>query len=267
MRLRVGPKQFMLPLNGSLDLERYASDRPHVITSLFHGGGDRGHSLLMTLPPRPAPTSSDRAELNVYDRDLDAHGLTFDFRHPKYFGFAMYILESSGLPLESGVHFMQAWQHNVGRDEHGGSCGVPLAATLENGQVGSPAALTFRVSASDNGEANGGRYSVVPTTPLVAGAWHTFLFYLEPNSNELVGSGVVRLWFDGVLVADWRHDWGCNLASDNRGWGPITDDWHLRVGVYRPGGGPIERYLYVAYDDIRVAFTREDADPMVPRAE
>jgi hypothetical protein len=265
MRLQERGRQFRLPLNGSIDLERYVADRPHLVSSLFHGGGANGHSLLMTLPPRPTPTSSDRAELNVYDRDLDSHGVTFDFHHPKYFGFAMYVLETSGLPLETGVHFMQAWQHNVGRDEDGGSCGVPLAATLENAPAGSATALQFHVSASDNGEAEGGHYSVVPPTPLSVGAWHTFLFYLEPNSNELPGEGVVTLWFDGAKVADWRHDWGCNLAADNRGWGPISDDWHLRVGMYRSGRGAIEQYLYVAYDDMRVAFTRADADPTAKR--
>lgn len=249
-----------MPLEGSIDAPPYVADRPRLISSLFYGRTSQGHSLLLTLPPRSEPVSPDRVELDVYDRELDAGGVTFDLSHPKYFGYAVYIHPTTMLPLKAAVHFTQAWQYNCGRDQNGGSCGVPLTATLGNAEPGSANPLAFRVAASDDGP-DGGHYEVVPPTPITIGAWHRFLFYLEPNSNERAGTGRVRLWVDGAKLADWSHDWGCNLRPDNRGWGPLSDDWHLRVGMYRTGDGDVDQYIQMSFDNVRVAFTREAADP------
>lgn len=251
-------QDFRMPLEGSIDARPYVADRPRLTSTLFYGRASQGHSLLLTLPPRSEPVAPDRVELDVYDRDLDRGGVTFDFSHPKYFGFAMYIHPTTALPLKSGVHFAQAWQYNCGRDKDGGWCGVPFTATLDNSDPGASQPLSFRVNASDDGPEH---YELVPMTPIVVGAWHRFLFYLEPNSNEQAGTGVVRVWVDGVKVADWSHDWGCNLRPDNRGWGPLSDDWDLRVGMYRTGPGDVDQYIQMSFDNVGVGFTRAAADP------
>jgi hypothetical protein len=44
-------------------------------------------------------------------------------------------------------------------------------------------------------------------------AWRSLEFYLQPNSTEQPGSGVVIRWVEGALVLDWRGDWGCNVTG------------------------------------------------------
>ena len=73
-----------------------------------------------------------------------------------------------------------------------------------------------------------------------ANEWHTFVFYLQPVSNVMTGppgkdrQGVVAIWVDGVQIADWHHDWGCNVSgSDPKGL------FELSVGPGRPASGSI----------------------------
>jgi hypothetical protein len=226
---------------------------------LFYGSGQTGHSLQLTLPPRVSAVSPDRAEIDaVSTENSPAGAVVFDLKNPKYFGFAMYIHPHSGLPLQSGVHFMQAWQDGRAPASGTAKCGVPLVATLLDAGHGDKS-LAFYISAHDD-EIGPGSRLLLDNTPLTAGAWHTFLFYLQPDTNEMTDTtGKVQLWFDGVQMIDWNGDWGCNVSS-----GEFLDRWDLRVGMYRTADGPIDQYLYTFWDNIGVASYRAGADPRPP---
>ena len=103
--------------------------------------------------------------------------------------------------------------------------------------------------------------SVLSETPFTLGVWHTFVFYLQPDTNEMRNTtGKVKIWFDGVLKADWDRDWGCNL-SDRK----YRDVWDLRVGMYRTDiKGPTNATAYMFLDNIGVASYFNGANPRPP---
>ncbi len=264
-----------LPLEGSVCDAGYEIDRPYVSATFHENVYGAQHSLQFTLPPRlgrdgtgmpctggtgctePTAPAPDRAELAVHaagnERD---YGIGFNYDNPKYFGFAVYIYESAGrLPLKSTVHFMQAWQYVAGA----GPCGVPLHATLDNvpdtDPPQHPPQLMFHVSA----HANDGGHTVVENVPIVTNTWHTFVFFLHPNSNEEAGRGVVTIWLDGSQIVDWHNDWGCNLEQTAEY--TYTDNWHLRVGMYRTDPGIINQRMDMFFDNVRVASSKLQADP------
>lgn len=258
-------KWFPFALEGSsLDPWYYEANKPYISSGLHFGSAATGHSVQLTLPPRSGSTGPDRAEMFAYGWGFeDDYGVAFDFNRPRYLGFAMYIHESSAVPLLSDVTFMQAWQFGVGRDASGGNCGVPLHATLLKGS-GSP--LQFKVFAHDNAAPGYGEHQVVPATTISRGVWHTFVFYLAPNSNADVNhSGLVKLWFDASVVGpptfQWSGDWGCNLGP-NPPYGTVEDKWHIRVGMYRTGSGVLDQWMYTFFDNVRVATTASSARPM-----
>jgi hypothetical protein len=266
-----GPGAALGPFN-----EVRPDSAPFVSSHLYYGAAATGHSLELTLPPRlngtdgagyPCESSSsgckmapDRAEIVVdgegFERD---YGVGFNFNNPKYFGFAMYVHGSSGFPMGSGVTFMQAWQFGCGRDDAGGTCGVPLAATMTDAPGGSSSPLLFHVTAADDAPDSVARYglhSVVADTPLAINAWNTFIFFMQPNSNEMPGTGVVQIWLNGVQIADWHGDWGCNVTGT-----ALSDQWHLKAGMYRTGDGVVPNALYTFFDNLRVASSKKQADP------
>jgi len=265
-----GGRTFPLVLDGSTCS---TPDRPYVTTNpSFVYSGVRG--LQMTLPPRLTGNGPDRSELVVHQAgDEVAYGVGFNFDNPKYFGFAMKVYGGS-LPLAGhGVHIMQAWQYACGRSETAGNCGVPFVTTLQNAPAGSPQPLQFYVRVHHNG-AYGADADTV-TGPgnqeawlLSANEWHRFIYYLHPNSNEMPGTGVVTIWLDGVQIADWHGDWGCNInppfddQSAIYGYPAfLSDNWHLRVGMYRTDPGVINQRLDILFDNVRVASSKKQADP------
>jgi hypothetical protein len=284
-------KQLEVPLEGSVCDVGYEGDKPWWSSSYHEAIYGGAHSLQMTLPPRLgvgpnnepclvegpncAVQGSDRAELDVHSAgDEEKYGVGFNFNNPKYFGFAMYIAGSPDL-LQNGLlrkfFFMQAWQYGCGRKDGAPGCGVPLTGGLQNGSV--PGTLAYYFSAHDNGP-NGGGHSVLPGNPIdiTLNAWHTFLFFLHPNNNETqTSTGVITVWVDGALVADYHGDWGCNIgeadADNSVNWDLpagsifITDNWNLRVGMYRPGPGIINQRLDIFFDNVRLASSKKQADP------
>lgn len=265
-------RTFRLVLDGSVCS---AADRPYVTPNpAFVYKGTRG--LQMTLPPRLTGNGPDRAELIVnQEGDEGNYGVGFNFNNPKYFGFAMKVYGAS-LPLAgNGVHVMQAWQHACGRTETAGNCGVPLVTTLQNAPAGSPQPLQFQVRVHHNGAYGADADSVTGPAPgnqdawlLSADEWHSFIYYLQPDSNEMPTTGVVSIWLDGNQIADWHGDWGCNIKPPFNDQSAIygspvllTDDWHLRVGMYRTDPGVINQRLDILFDNVRVASSKKQADP------
>jgi hypothetical protein len=187
----------------------------------------------------------------------ETYGISFKFGHPIYFGFAMYIHGTSD-PLDGGVHFMQAWQANTG-----GSCGVPLTATLleDTGSAASP--QQFYVNAHDDA----GGHSIVPVRALSRGAWHRFVFYLNPNPNSDPALGHLKIWLDGQVLFDQAIDFGCNVetnlpSSDPASEGLIMNEWMIRAGMYRSDLTQQDnRTLYIFYDNIRLGNDFQHADP------
>jgi hypothetical protein len=275
-----------LSLEGSVCDAGNEADRPRLSSSYQYTGA---RALELTLPPRRFgldkngerctvhdPENNpcigpDRAELTALSPDFEAReGVGFNMGSPKYLGFAMYLaLPSGGLVRDpssiagaEGVHFMQAWQFldNIQR-----SCGVPLVATLENAPEGGSSPLQFSVrSSNDPSPADTiGKHSVGYTksdgTRVISwfiepNQWHTFIFYLKPNSISVPGTGVVKIWYDGRQIVDWHRNWGCDVTSGQ-------DNWHLRVGMYRAGPGIIDQTLQAFFDNVRVAFSKKQADP------
>lgn len=274
----------------SEDFTPYVSPRVYYPPDPPGGPARNAHSLQLSLPARLRGTDKttgfpcdngtagcvmapDRSELLAYGNGFEkTNGVGFGFNDPKYFGFAIYIDPSTRLPLDSAVHFMQAWQFGVGRANGQGFCGVPLTTTVANSDDGG---LVFYATAADNSPdsvATDGLWDVVgntprPThpimTPLPLGVWNTFVFYLSPSSMEQGHPGVISIWFNGALIADWHHTWGCNVLGQegkNYPFGPLSDAWHLKVGMYRTGDGVISGPMYMFVDNVRVASSKRQVD-------
>jgi hypothetical protein len=191
------------------------------------------------------------------------YGVGFNFENPKYFAFAMYIHGSSALPLITPVDFMRVDQLGTGRENGVGTCGVPLVASLKNAP---DQGLRFEVTAHDNAPAGEGEYAVVPPTAVSLSAWHTFEFFLFPHSNEPSREphidGMLQVWFDGVSIADWRHDWGCS-PEPNPPYGTIEDKWRLSVGPVRAAQTPdvgVEQSFHTFFDNVRLAPSKARAE-------
>lgn len=236
----------------------YAQDKPYVSPRLHYGSG---HSLQLTLPPRAGSVAPDTVEVIANaSGDEAAHGVGFNFENPKYVGVAVRIDSSSDLPLSTGgIDFMRVRQTN-------GSCGVPFSARLisPSGAVATTP-LQPRFVAADSLGAYALPLLAGVSTPLIrANEWHSFVFYLQPVNNQMQAAppandrtGVISVWLDGVLIADWHHDWGCNVSGAD----PTAGAFELGVGVNRATTGSINKWLYGFFDNIRVAPSFLLADP------
>ncbi len=246
--------QHRFELGGSAIGPEYAANKPYVSSSLKYAGE---RSLQLTLPPRPTFAGRDWVWLVANEEGFEAmDGVGFNFDNPKYFGFAIFVHGSSSLPLQSPVQFMQARQFGLAPVSGIGNCNIPLTATLVNAFPG----LRFKIEAGDNA----GLHQLVPETVISVGTWHTFVFYLQPNSNQRDGTGVATVWFDGGQIADYHGDWGCNTTgpeANNGAYGTIQDKWALEVGLHRTTDGAIiNQWLYAFFDNVRVAPSRRQAD-------
>ena len=216
----------------NLELEGDDYNCPWITGSSYYDGN---YALGMRLYP-DSDNYKDRTEITACHM-TDSYALKFG--KIRYFGFAMCINNSSSdWPLDVPVHFMQAWQANSGM-----GCGVPLHCTLETDTV-----LRFHITGRDDA----GAYALIPSTEISKGYWHTFVFRLAPNHNQMTGTGNVKVWYDGNLLVDWNHDWGCEPQ------GVVTDDWMIRCGLYR---GESDNNLVAIFDNVRIASSVDEATP------
>lgn len=227
----------------------FATDKPYISSSLSFRDT---HSLQLTLPPRSGTTGPDTVELRANrPGDETRYGVGFNFDNPKYFGFAMYLHGSSGRQALA-TQIMRAVQLGSGPAGSTSKCGVPFSVTLW-----ADVFLDFAVG-SNSGQ------TVIHQAGITKDAWHTFVFFLQPNSIEMPGKGVVTIWIDGIMVKDWHGDWGCNITgpdANNGTYGTIVDEWELRVGLHRWPNGAASQWHYVFFDNIRVAPSFAQANP------
>lgn len=217
---------FNLELEGSFSYPWLTAGNPYKGTK----------AIAMRLYPN-IDGGKDRSELTVVH---DGDSYEYHFGQVRYFGFAMMLNDSaSDYPLNEWVHFAQFWQANAG------SIGVPVVASL----VPYTDPVQWRVVANDDL----GGYFVVQPRPITRGVWHTFVFKVWANHNNMDGTGQVAVWHDGIQVGNVQRDVGITPS------GIITDDWMVRCGLYRPiNVDGVPQTLVASFDQIRWATTYPD---------
>jgi hypothetical protein len=211
---------------------------PWITTSTSYGGAK---SLGTWLKPTPDSTRSEIVVANPNDAYALRHG------EVRYLGFAMRINNtSSDWPLPTLIVFHQSWMANTANPS---ACGIPLVGHLMAGTgPGGTEPLKFRFSA----KWDGGQEEIVSPREMTIGPWHRFVIRLAPNTTSMAGTGNVTIYYDGSVIANWNHDWGCNPVPGE------TEKFRVNVGQYRPHGGD---NIVIVYDNIRYASTYAEAAP------
>ena len=187
----------------------------------------------------PEGTEKERIEHKLSRFD-DPNGLHFGTT--RYTSFA-FMLDAQAARIDSSMLFFQEWQ--------GYPHGPPVALKLTKGDA-PPFAVRLAVRNMDTGPDSATPDLVVWTGSLAPGEWHRFVVMVKPSHGAPIGE--VKLWMDGVRVADWTG----KIGYDPVAIGGALDGFDTKLGLYQPSPN-VGHTVY--FDDVRFASTFAAANP------